>query len=114
MKNYCSMFVECATLTVVQLVDYGFIYRVTSDDYWNITFSVSTCCISPPAKSIVFRPLCYNVSDILLMDTYKFNEMHNGLAGFMKITGLLQNDVIHQFSTQCKLTADSLVPRCVD
>ena len=114
MQNYCSMFVTCATLTVIQLVDYGFIYRETSDGYWMITFTVGTCSVSPPSKSIVYRPLCYNVNDILLMDIYQFNALHNGLAGFMKVTGLLQNDTICQFSTQCMLTKDTLVPRCAD
>ena len=113
-KNYCSMFVECASLTVVQLVDYGFVFKVTSDDYWHISFTISMCSISPPAKSIVFRPLCYNVGDVLLMDIYEFNQMYNSLTGFMKITGLLQNEVIRQFSTQCTLATETLVPRCVD
>ena len=99
---------------VIQLVDYGFIFRETSDVYWIITFTIGTCSIAPPCKSIVYRPLCYNVNDILLMDVYQFNAPHNALTGFMKITGLLQNGAISQFSTQCMLTKDTLTNRCAD
>ena len=112
--NYCSMFVPYATTTVIQLVDYGFIFRETADNYWTIAFTVGMCAITPPVKSIVYRPLCYNLNDVLLMDIYQFNAIHNSLAGWMKVTGLIQNDTISQFATQCMLPADAAENRCVD
>ena len=73
-------------LSVVQIVVYGYVYRSMQYDLWQLSLSNRACTAIPPVRSMIFRPLCYNACDIMLVDVFKFNTQYNKLSGFMKFT----------------------------